>query len=100
MTRMSPEISARWQSTVERWQRETPKLPPPLRFEVPSWNRLNIAADALFGDAFTDQQRFYAENRGGGALQINTALRACHILWYSNDLDHTDYPLWYHTLDP
>ena len=99
MTRMSPEISARWQRTVERWQRDNPKLPPPLRFEVPENINVDITARVSFGDAFIDQQRFYAENLGG-ALQINSALLACHILWYSNDLDHNDYPLWDHTLDP
>ena len=62
---MTPEIAERYRRTVDWWRANTPRLPPPLPFEVPEGKKVDIAADIYFGEAYTDDKRFYAE--GGGA---------------------------------
>jgi hypothetical protein len=61
---MTPEIAARYQRVHDAWEREHGNFAPPLKFEVPRGQYVNLGISIAFGDSIIDEHRCYAENMG------------------------------------
>lgn len=63
-TSMTPETAARYQRIHDAWEREHGDFAPPLKFEVPRGQYVNLGIRIAFGDSIIDEHRCYAENMG------------------------------------